>query len=61
LSLAQAVAKLHGSALELSDRNPGLRVAITLPLDASSTVALAVPAQETAAGEVIASATLASS
>jgi signal transduction histidine kinase len=61
LSLAQAVAKLHGSALELSDRNPGLRVAITLPLDASSTVALAIPPQETAAGEVIASATLASS
>src|SRR5216683_1640095 len=51
LSLAQAVAKLHGSALELSDRNPGLRVAITLPFDAASTVALATPPQETAAGE----------
>jgi hypothetical protein len=47
--------------LELSDRNPGLRVAITLPFDAASTVALAIPPQETAPGEVIASATLASS
>ena len=31
LSLAQAVAKLHGSTLELSDRNPGLRVVIAVP------------------------------
>ena len=31
LSLAQAVAKLHGSSLELSDRKPGLRVALALP------------------------------
>jgi len=60
LSLAQAVAKLHGSALELSDRNPGLRVAITLPFDAASSVALTAPQQETATVEVIASATLAS-
>jgi signal transduction histidine kinase len=61
LSLVQAVAKLHGSALELSDQNPGLRVALTMPLDAVSTVALATPPQETAASDVIASATLASS
>src|SRR6266403_1251110 len=61
LSLAQAVAKLHGSALELSDRNPGLRVAITLPFDAANLVALAAPQQETVTGEVIASPTLASS
>jgi signal transduction histidine kinase len=33
LSLAQAVAKLHGSALELSDLNPGLRVLLTIPAD----------------------------
>jgi signal transduction histidine kinase len=33
LSLAQAVAKLHGSALELSDKNPGLRVALCIPVD----------------------------
>jgi signal transduction histidine kinase len=61
LSLVQAVAKLHGSALELSDQNPGLRVALTMPLEAASTVALATPPQETAASDVIASATLASS
>ena len=61
LSLVQAVAKLHGSTLELSDRHPGLRVAVTLPLDAASTAALTTPPQETAAGEVIVSATLASS
>ena len=61
LSLAQAVAKLHGSALELSDSKPGLRVAIILPFDALGTVALAAPPQEAAAGDVIISATLASS
>jgi signal transduction histidine kinase len=33
LSLAQAVAKLHGSALELSDLNPGLSVLLTIPAD----------------------------
>ncbi len=33
LSLVQAVAKLHGSALELSDRSPGLRVALSVPAD----------------------------
>jgi signal transduction histidine kinase len=33
LSLVQAVAKLHGSALELSDGNPGLRVVLALPPD----------------------------
>jgi len=31
LSLVEAVAKLHGHALELSDRNPGLRVVLSLP------------------------------
>lgn len=61
LSLVQAVAKLHGSALELADGNPGLRVAVTMPVDLASTAALAAPAQEAAAGEAIGSATLASS
>jgi signal transduction histidine kinase len=62
LSLVQAVAKLHGSALVLSDRKPGLRVAITMPFDAASTVALADPPQESAAGRrEIASATIVSS
>ena len=32
LSLVQAVAKLHGSTLELADRQPGLRVVLALPL-----------------------------
>ena len=30
LSLVQAIAKLHGSTLDLSNRNPGLRVVLTL-------------------------------
>jgi signal transduction histidine kinase len=33
LSVVQAVAKLHGTALALSDRNPGLHATIILPLD----------------------------
>ncbi len=60
LSLAQAVAKLHGSALDMSDRGPGLRVAITLPVDASSAAAITAAPQEAAAGDVMA-ATLAPS
>jgi signal transduction histidine kinase len=43
LSLVQAVAKLHGSSLVLSDQKPGLRAAVTLPLEAKDTVALAAP------------------
>ena len=61
LSLVQAVAKLHGSALELADQNPGLRVALAMPLDLASAVALATPPQATAADDAIVSATLASS
>ncbi len=44
LSLAQAIAKLHGSALELSDRQPGLRVALSFALDARDTAVLAAHA-----------------
>jgi signal transduction histidine kinase len=33
LSLVQAVAKLHGSALELRDNGPGLRVVMTVPIE----------------------------
>jgi signal transduction histidine kinase len=33
LSLVQAVAKLHGTTLEFSARNPGLRVALALGPD----------------------------
>jgi signal transduction histidine kinase len=36
LSLVQAVAKLHGSTLELHDNAPGLRVLMTIPIDSSS-------------------------
>ena len=36
LSLVQAVAKLHGSVLELSDRRPGLCVMLVLPTVAPS-------------------------
>jgi signal transduction histidine kinase len=48
LSLVQAVAKLHGSALELFDRNPGLSVIMTIPTDspqAASTSAAANAAE----------------
>ena len=60
LSLAQAVAKLHGSTLELSDEHPGLRVVLLLPLcepDAGSkspTVVASPPAlRSTAAATTI--------
>jgi signal transduction histidine kinase len=59
LSLVQAVAKLHGSALELSDQNPGLRAAMTLPLEAANAAALAISPQETAVEPVVTSATVA--
>jgi signal transduction histidine kinase len=36
LSLVQAVAKLHGSELELHDQQPGLRVVLCISADASS-------------------------
>jgi hypothetical protein len=56
LSLVQAVAKLHGSALSLSDREPGLRVSLTLPLNSADAPPLAAPPQDNPAG-VLASAT----
>jgi hypothetical protein len=43
LSLAQAVAKLHGSALELADRGPGLRVVLTMALSEEPPGAVAGP------------------
>jgi hypothetical protein len=42
LSLVQAVAKLHGSSLQLSDQNPGLRAAFTVA--AESMLPPSVPA-----------------
>jgi len=47
LSLVQAVAKLHGGALELSDRNPGLRAAFRLTLEAAGATAPDIRALET--------------
>jgi hypothetical protein len=49
LSLVQAVAKLHGSTLELSDQNPGLHAVLTiapepLPASAGISVSTAPPA-----------------
>jgi signal transduction histidine kinase len=43
LSLAQAVAKLHGSALELYDQGPGLRVVLTMALSEELPSAAAEP------------------
>jgi signal transduction histidine kinase len=61
LSLVQAVAKLHGSALELSDQNPGLRVSLILALDAASANAVAALPPAAANGSAIVAATVASS
>jgi signal transduction histidine kinase len=59
LSLVQAVAKLHCSALELSDQNPGLRVALTLALDGAGADAIAAaPAAVAANGNAIVAATM---
>lgn len=60
LSLVQAVAKLHGSALELHDNGPGLRVAMTVPADPSSASLRETQPQPSPPGEVAASRTLAS-
>jgi signal transduction histidine kinase len=60
LSLVQAVAKLHGRVLELSDGIPGLRVTLCIPLDGTGTAVLDTAPQEAAAGGVIAPAPAAS-
>jgi signal transduction histidine kinase len=60
LSLVQAVAKLHGSTLELRDNGPGLRVVMTVPIEpASASLPEAVP-QDSPPSEVVAPPTLAS-
>ena len=46
LSLVQAVAKLHGSPLQLHDQAPGLRVVLTIPVLEPSTAASKSAAQE---------------
>ena len=58
LSLVQAVAKLHGSTLELNDGNPGLRVVLALPPD---TLPTATRMPQTAASRPDISAAAASS
>jgi signal transduction histidine kinase len=60
LSLVQAVAKLHGSALELHDNAPGLRVVMTVPVDSSSAVSREIPPQASPPSEVAAPPSLAS-
>ena len=60
LSLVQAVAKLHGSALELLDNGPGLRVVMTVPIDASSASSREVLPQASPASDEVAPQTLAS-
>ena len=52
LSLVQAVAKLHGSSLVLSDATPGLRAAVTIPLDAANTAVATAPPQTAPASAV---------
>jgi signal transduction histidine kinase len=61
LSLAQAVAKLHGSPLTITDRKPGLRVALFIPLETASPPAMGTSAQENSSAASIATATLVSS
>ncbi len=43
LSLVEAVARLHGSALQLQDQGPGLRALIALPPDPLRLARLARP------------------
>jgi signal transduction histidine kinase len=60
LSLVQAVAKLHGSALELRDNGPGLRVVMTVPIDVSSASQREAQPQASPVSDVAAAPTLAS-
>jgi signal transduction histidine kinase len=60
LSLVQAVAKLHGSALELKDNDPGLKVVLTLAVDESSAAARETAPKPAADAAIAAPSTLAS-
>ena len=60
LSLVQAVAKLHGSALELRDNSPGLRVVMSVPIDSSGLAAREAPPEVPASSQAAASPTLVS-
>jgi signal transduction histidine kinase len=59
LSLVQAVAKLHGSPLELRDNGPGLQAVLTLSVDQLGALPRGV-SQEPAAADGVPSSTLAS-
>jgi signal transduction histidine kinase len=59
LSLVQAVAKLHGSTLELSDSNPGLRVALTVALEAVSVDSRAAAPPEAVTANAVVATTMA--
>jgi signal transduction histidine kinase len=60
LSLVQAVAKLHGSPLELRDNGPGLSAVLTLTIDESSPAQRETVQQESTAAAAVARPTLAS-
>jgi signal transduction histidine kinase len=60
LSLVQAVAKLHGSTLDLRDNGPGLRVVMTVPLGPASASLPEVVPQISRPNEAVAPPTLAS-
>jgi signal transduction histidine kinase len=60
LSLVQAVAKLHGSTLELRDNRPGLRVVMTVPIEPSGAPLREAQPPALPASEVVAPPTLAS-
>jgi signal transduction histidine kinase len=60
LSLVQAVAKLHGSALELRDNGPGLCVVMSIPIDSSGAAARETQAEVSPSSEAVAPPTLVS-
>ena len=60
LSLVQAVAKLHGSALELRDNGPGLRVVMSIPLDSPGIAARETQPEVAASSAPVAPPSLAS-
>jgi signal transduction histidine kinase len=47
LALVQAVAKLHGSSLDLTNGNPGLTASIKIPLETPGTLATEAPLSDT--------------
>jgi len=60
LSLVQAVAKLHGSPLELRDNSPGLRAVLILPAEESGSLLRETVQTQPTAADAVAPSTLAS-